>query len=147
MPQESPTVQWDPVYIDRAPSTVLTIYVLFLLVACAVTLFNLVRVWRAVPPFSTKSPTVSSGYLKLLQACTSTFARWIGLIFLAWGLLTATTVYDLCTTLLLEKVTGRNQLLLIIRGFSTNLMLALFVILFIYVTRWHLLLRIERSRE
>ena len=107
MPQESPTVQWDPVYIDRAPSAVLKIYALFLLVACVVNLSNLIRVWRVVPPFSAKRPTVPAAYLKLLHASATVFGRWIGLTFLVWGLLTSTSLYGVCNALLVEKVTGR----------------------------------------
>ena len=147
MPQESPTVQWDPVYIDRAPSTLLKIYVLFLLVACIVTLFNLIRVWRVVLPFSTKCPTNPSAYSKLLQASASSFGRWIGLTFLAWGLLASTTVYATCNALLREKATGRNEILLLIRDFSTTLSPALFVVLFLYLARWHTLIRMERFRD
>lgn len=144
MLQESTQVQWDPVYIDRGPSTVLKLYGLFLLVASVVTLSNLVRVWRAVLPFSTKSPTVPSAYLKLLQACAERFGRWIGLTLLVWGLLTSTTVYDICNALLVEKTTGRNEILLLIRDFSTTLSSALFVVLLLYLARWHTLTRIER---
>jgi hypothetical protein len=147
MIQESTTLEWDPIFIDRAPSTALKIYVLFLLVACVVTSYNLVRVWRMVPPFSRKSPATPSAYFGLLRETTGSCGRWIGLIFLAWGLLTSTTVYDLCSTLLLEKVTGRNQMPPMIRDFSTDLSLALFVVLFLYVERWHLLTRMERSRD
>jgi hypothetical protein len=147
VPQESATVEWDPRFIDRTPSTALKIYGLFLLVACVVTLFNLARVWRAVPPFSRKSPAVPSAYLGLLRATASRCGRWIALIFLAWGLLTSTSVYDLCSSLLVEKVTGRNQLLLMIQGFSSDLSMALWVVLFVYLARWHLLVRLERLPE
>ena len=147
MPQESSTVQWGPAYIDRAPSTVLKIYALFLLVACIVTLFNLIRVWRVVLPFSTKRPTVPSAYFKLLQASASSFGRWIGLTFLAWGLLASTTVYDVCNGMLVEKATGRNEIILLIRDFSTTLSPALFVVLFLCFARWHTLVRIEQFRD
>ncbi len=66
------------------------------------------------------------------------------MIFLAWGFMTSTSVYDLCSTLLLEKVTGRNQMLLAIRDFSTNLSFALFVVFFVYLVRWHILIRAGR---
>src|ERR1039458_6006608 len=105
MLQESAQVQWDPVYIDRGPSTGLKIYLLFLLVSCVVTVFNLVRVWRAVAPFSPKSPVDAAAYLKLFQVSADRFTRWIGLIFLASCLLASTTVYRTCSGMLGEKTT------------------------------------------
>jgi hypothetical protein len=143
MPQESSTVQWDPIYVDGAPSTISKIYVLFLFFACVVTLFNLVRVCRTVPPFSNKIPIVPSAYVKMLQTCACRFGRWIGLIFLAWGLLTSTSVYNLCRGLLVEKTTGRNQILLMIQDFSTTLIPALGVVLFVFLPRWRILDRID----
>ncbi len=147
MIQESTTLAWDPQSVDRAPSTALKIYVLFLLVACLVSLYRLASVWRAVPPFSRKSPAVPSVYIRLLRETAASCGRWIGMIFIAWGFLTSTRVYDLCSSMLLEKVTGRNQMLLMIRDFSTTLSFALFVVLFVYLARWHLLIRMERSRD
>jgi hypothetical protein len=110
-------------------------------------LFNLARVWRAVLPFSKKSAPVPCAYVKMLQACASRFGRWIGLIFLAWGLLTSTSVYNLCRGLLLEKTTGRNQILLMIRELSMALIPALWVVLFLYLSRWHILARLERFHD
>ncbi len=67
MIQESTSLAWDPQYVDRAPSTALKIYVLFLLLTCLVTSYKLASVWRAVPPFSRKSPAVPSAYMRLLR--------------------------------------------------------------------------------
>ena len=144
MIQESTTLAWDPRYVDRAPSTALKVYVLFLLVACLVTSYRLASVWRAVPPFSRKNSAVPSAYIRLLREAEASCGRWIGLIFLAWGFLTSTSVYDLCSSMLLENVAGRNQILLAIREFSTNLSFALFVVFFVYLARWHLLMRTGR---
>src|SRR5580693_9239758 len=148
MLQESTQVQkWDPVFIDQAPSAGLKIYNLFLVVACIVALFKLIRVWRFALPFNTKRPTAPSAYLKLLQASASSLIRWIGLTFLAGGLLASTTIFDVCNAMLGEKVTGRNEILLLIRDFSTALSPASFAVLFLYLARWHTLIRIEQFRD
>ena len=147
MPQESSTMEWDPRFIDRAPSTAQRIYALFVLLACVVTLFKLIRVWRFVLPFSAKRPTVPSAYLKMLQASASSLGRWIHLTLLAWGLLASTTVYDACNSLFLEKVTGRNQILLMIQNSSADLSVSLSVVLFLYLARWHLISRMEGLRD
>jgi len=147
MLQESTQVQWDPLYIDRAPSTGLRIYLLFLLVACVVTLFDLVRVWRAVPPFSAKSPPIASIYFEMLQVNASRFRRWIGLIFLAWGLRTSTGLYNTCSAMLEEKMTGLAVIVSVIRDFTAELSLGLLAVLFLYLARWHILTRIENFRN
>jgi hypothetical protein len=147
MPQESTTVQWDPIYIHREPSAGSNIYVLFLLVACAAAVFNLARVWRAVLPFSAKQPVVVSSYLKLLQLSSSRLRRWIGLIFLSSGLLTSTTVYNTCNGLLMEKGTRMAAILPVIQDFSAALSVGLLVAVFLYLVRWYLLSRLERFRD
>jgi hypothetical protein len=136
-------MEWDPRFVDRAPSTVLKVYVLFLLAACVVTLFNLAKVWRAVPPFSRKSPAVGSVYLKLLEKSANRVRRWIGLIFLMSGLLTTTTVYDTCSALLLAKRPGLTAVVPVIQDFSATLGIGLSVVLILYLVRWHILVRLE----
>jgi hypothetical protein len=147
MLQESTTVQWDPVYIHRDPGSAFGIYVLFLLAACVVTTFRLVRVWRAVLPFVNKHPPLDPAYLKLLQTSAKGIRRWIGLVFLAWGLLTLSKVYHVCGMMLLEKGTGRATILLWTQDFSVALSMALSVVVLLFLARWHLLVRIERLHE
>jgi hypothetical protein len=147
MLQESTQVQWDPINIDRPPSKGLEIYLLFLLIACVMTVPNLVRVWRSVPPFSSKSPAFAAAYCKVLQISANRFRRWIGLIFLASGLLTTTAVYDTCSALLLEKRPGLAAVVPVIQDFSATLCIGLLVVLFLYLARWHIRVRLERFHD
>jgi len=127
MLQESTTVQWDPIYIYRDPGIAFRIYLLFLVVPCVVTVFHLVRVWRAVLPFTSKRPPLDSAYLRLLQISTNSIKRWIGLVCLAWGLLTSAGVYHVCGIMFLEKSIRGAPILLWIQDFSAALSMALSV--------------------
>jgi hypothetical protein len=145
--QESTTVQWGPVYIDRDLGPALRLYILFLLASCLVTVFNVLRVWRAVPLFSTKRPPAAPDYLKLLQLSASRCGRWIGLIFLTSGLLTLTDVYDTCSALRRDKIAAYFAIVPAIQDFSVALTVGLSVVLFLYLARWHILTRIENFRD
>jgi hypothetical protein len=147
MLQESTQVQWDPVYIGRAPSTGLKIYLLCLVITCLVTAFKLVKLWRVVPPFSTKSPIVASAYIELLQVSANRFMRWIGLVFIASGLLTSTSIYNTCGAMLEEKRTGLAAIVSVVQDFSAAVSMGMLVVLFLYLARWHVLTRIERFHQ
>ena len=68
-------------------------------------------------------------------------------MFLGWGILSFTALYDFCNGMLNEKVTGRMVILLEIRELSTSLAMALWVVLFVFLVRWHVSNRIERLRD
>jgi hypothetical protein len=60
-------VAWDPQNMIVEPSTGQKIYVLFLLVACVVTIVKLIRVWRVALPFRLSTQANNPSYLKLLR--------------------------------------------------------------------------------
>lgn len=145
MLQES--VGWDTQNLIREPSTSFKIYVLFLIVACVVTMIKLIRVWRVAPPFRLSSQAKNPDYLKLLRTSSRSLSHWIGCTFLGWAILISTTLYDVCNGMLNEKVTERIVILFVIRDFSTALSMALWVVLFVFLARWHVSARIERLRD
>lgn len=145
MLQES--VDWDTQNLIREPSTSFKIYMLFLIVVCVVTIIKLIRVWRGAPPFRLSSEAKNPDYLKLLRTSSSSLSHWIGCTFLGWAILSSATLYDLCKGMLNEKVTGRVVILLVVRDFSTALSMALWVVLFVFLARWHVSTRIECLRD
>jgi hypothetical protein len=147
MLQESTTVQWDPIYIYRDPGIAFRIYLLFLVVPCVVTVSRLVRVWRVVLPFTNKRASLDSAYLRLLQVSTNGIKRWIGLVCLAWGLLTSAGVYHACGMMYFEKNIRGAAILLWVQDFSVALSMALSVVVFLYLVRWYLLVRTERFHD
>jgi hypothetical protein len=137
MIQES--VSWDSQNLIREPSIRFQVYLLFLIVVCGTTIMKLARIWWTAPPFSSSRRASDPVYLKLLRTSSRSLSQWIGCTFLAWGILVSTTLYELSSGMMNEKVTGRLIILLEIRDFSTALCMALFV----FLVRWHVLARID----
>lgn len=141
------TVTWDPQNMIVEPSIGQKTYVLFLVVVCVVTIIKLIRIWRVALPFRLSTQANNPSYLKLLRVCHRSLCHWIGCIFLAWAILSSTAIYNFCHGMLSEKVTGRIVILFAIRDFFTSLSMALWVVLFVFVVRWHASSRIERLRD
>lgn len=142
MLQES--VAWDPQNMVVEPSIESKIYVLFLVAVCGVTIVKLIQIWRAALSSRFSSQTNNLGYLKLLRSSHRSLAHWIWCTLLGWAILSSITLYDFCNGMLNEKVTGRIVVLLWIRELSTSLSMALCVVLFVFLIRWHIAARIER---
>jgi hypothetical protein len=145
MLQESAT--WDLRRMTREPSTGMMIYVLFLFLVCIVTSVKLVRVWRAAPPFRLSRQASSPAYLALLETSSSSLKQWIGSTFLGWGIVASISLTDVCSRLLDDKRIGSSVILFVIQDFSTALTMALLVVLFLFLVRWHMLKRIEHLRH
>jgi hypothetical protein len=144
MLQESASV--DLTDFIREPSTSFKFYVLFLLVACVVGCAKLARIWRAAPPFRLSRLTDRPTHLRLLQESSRSLTQWIGCIFLAWGVLTSTALYGVCNNILTEKTAGRLVILYAIEDFSASLGAGLWVVIFLFLVRWHALARIDRMK-
>ncbi|HLM80881.1 MAG TPA: hypothetical protein VK302_09625 [Terriglobales bacterium] len=145
MLQES--VGWDTQNLIREPSTSFKIYMLFLIVVCVVTIVKLMRVWRAAPPFRLSSQAKNPDYLKLLRISSRSLSHWIGFTFLGWAILSSTTLYNVCSEMRREDVTGLGGILFVIQDFSMALSMALWVVLFVFLVQWHVSSRIGRLRD
>jgi hypothetical protein len=140
-------VGWDLQNIHRQPSTSLKLYLLFLLFVCAVTTVKLLKAWQAAPPFRLSRQACNPTYLRGLEASSISLKHWIGCTILAWGILTSTSLYEVCNRLVGEKTIGSATFLVLLEDYSTVLSMALIVVLFVFLVRWHLLTRIERLRK
>ena len=136
---------WDPVV--QEPSIAFRLYLLFLVIACSVTVVRLIRIWLAVPPFWCSKRASDPDYIKLLRKSSLSLLHWIGCTFLVWAILCATTLDVVCRGLLDEKATGWAVIQFMIRDISLELGLALWVVSFIFLVRWHVSNRIERLRD
>jgi branched-subunit amino acid transport protein AzlD len=145
MLQES--VGWDTQNLIREPSTSFKIYLMFLIVVCVATIIKLIRVWRGAPPFRLSSQAKNPDYLKLLRISSHSLSHWIGCTFLVWAILSSTAVYDVCRGMQNEKATGLAVILFVIQDFSIALSMALWVVLFVFLVRWHVSGRIARLRD
>ncbi len=130
--------------MTREPSTSMMIYVLFLFLVCIVTSVKLVRVWRPALPFRLSRQASSPAYLQSLESSSSSLKQWIGSAFLAWGIFASISLTDACNRLLANKTIGNFVILFVIQDFSMTLTMALLVVLFLFLVRWHMLKRIER---
>ena len=148
MLQESGGLITSPVSIDGEFWVGYKIYIWFLLLTFVWTAYRMLRVWYRVPPFFVRlQQSKDPGYLKLLEYSTRSFARWSGLVFLGWGLVTATTIYRTSYDLQREGVINAAEFLSPVGDLSASLCAALWVVLFLYLARWHLLNRIERHNH
>ena len=141
MPQES--VTFDYRQLIREPSTAFKFYVLFLLVVCVATGIKVIRVWVAAPPFRRGPRANSPEYRGLLRSSSRSLNQWIGCVSLSYGILFSTSLYDVCKSLLDKHRVGRAAILFVIEDYAVGLSMALAVIIFAFLARWHLLKRIE----
>lgn len=135
--QEGTEATRDPRYITREPSTGLNLYLVFLLTVCIMTILQILKAWRAAPPFRLSRRVNNLTYLKMLEASRTRLKQWIFCTFLAWGILTSISLYDVCSRL------GSGEFLFVLEDYATTLTMALLVILFAFLVRWHLVTRIE----
>src|ERR1700680_918022 len=141
MPQES--VTFDYRQLIREPSTAFKLYVLFLLVVCVATGIKLIRVWVAAPPFRRGPQANSPEYRGLLRSSSRSLKQWVGCVFLSYGILFPTRFYHVCKSLLDEHRVGSAAILFVIEDYAVGLSMALAVVIFAFLARWHLLKRIE----
>jgi hypothetical protein len=120
--QHEEAAGWELRNMIREPSTSYKLYVLFLRFVCIGTAVRLLKAWWAAPPFRLSRRANNLTYLKGLEA-------------------------DVCNRQLAEQTVGTATFLVVIEDYSTALSGALFVVLFVFLVRWHLLARIERLRR
>ena len=141
MLQESAT--FDLRTMPHEPSVSMEIYILFLLLACITTIVKLVRGWRAALPFRLSRQAGNPAFLVMLETSVNSLKQWVGCTLLGWGILTSLSVSDLCIRLLYDKKVGSFAIVSVIQDVSVALTMALVVVLFSFLARWHMMKRIE----
>jgi hypothetical protein len=129
----------------REPSTGFKVYVLFLMAACVMTCIKLIRVWALAWPFRESAKAMQ--YRRLLRASSSSLKQWIVCVLLSYGILISTSLYDVCKAVLNDNRMGGAALLFVVQDYAGGLSMALSVVLFVFLARWHLLWRIERLAD
>jgi len=145
MVQES--VAWDTLNMIKEPSGGYRVYVLFLIVVCIATGFQLIRIWRLAPPFRFSRQVKNPEYLKLLRVSSHALSHWMALVFLGWAFASSFVVYRVCAGVDLQKATGLAVLQFLIRDLAMTFGMALIVVLLIFLARWHVSNRIETFRD
>ncbi|HKW32795.1 MAG TPA: hypothetical protein VJN92_07305 [Candidatus Acidoferrum sp.] len=145
MLQETST--WDLRSLSPPVPPGFDLYLLFLLATCLSATAKLVKLWRAAPPFRLERQQKNTAYVQMLEVTSSSLRQWTVCTFLAWGILASASLYDFCDRLLSENAVRRFEILFAIEGFSTALTMALVIVLFLFLLRWHILRRIEWLRQ
>jgi hypothetical protein len=78
---------------------------------------------------------------------SSGLKQWITCAFLGWEFFASVDLYDSCNRSLGDKAVERLVILFAIEGFSVGLSMALLVVLFLVLIRWHILKRIEYEEQ
>jgi len=141
------SVGFDPSTLIREPIVGLKVYVVFLVVMALVTIAKLIRIWSGALPFRLSGKANSLAYLQTLQASSKGLGQWIGCAFLGWGLLSCEALYNLCSGVLDEKLTARAVIAITVEDFASWLGMTLCVVLFAFIVRWHMLVRIAELRR
>ena len=144
MLQESGAIGLDPISIDRSMWIGHKIYVWFTLAAFGWAGARIIRVWLRVLRFSPKTrQPPDPDNLKNWRVLARSAARWSGLVLIGWALVAA---IGLCRMALdYAHFANHTPVVFSVVGDLAGLLaVALFVVLVLYLIRWHLLLRIER---
>jgi hypothetical protein len=93
-----------------------------------------------------RTPDNAQLALSSLERITLSLGRWSKLTLLVCAVFLTTGLADISQRLMDEKVIGSFTILILTRDFSQALAFGLWVVLFIYAVRWHVLYRISRLR-
>jgi hypothetical protein len=146
MIQESTGLKAGSIIIDRELWIGYKIYLSFLLLTGIWTVFTVLKAWYRVPPFRGNQILVDDpAYLKLLQGYAADVTRWLGLIFLAWGILAATAICRVVASELRQDRISIAAFMYIVEDLSASFATVLWVAVFLYLVRWHFLSRFERG--
>jgi len=137
---------WDLQPMGPALSPAFRLYMVFLFAVCLLATSKLIKLWRAAPPFKLERQEKNPAYFRALEMSSDSLRQWITFTFLAWGIVASIDLYNLCNSLLGDKAIRRLAILFAIEGFSIGLTLALLVVLFLALIRWHVLKRVEQLR-
>jgi hypothetical protein len=140
--QESAT--WDLRTIEGETSTAMKLYVLFILFACIVPCVELCKAWRKWWPFERGPRASRAAYINMLETSRTRLKLWSQCVVLSFAILTSIQLTNVCKGLQASKNIPLTVMLSLIGESATNLTMALLVVFFAFLVRWHFLSRIER---
>jgi hypothetical protein len=144
--QESGGLPLAPMTIDRELWIGYRIYFLFLIFTSLWTAIRILRIWFRVPPFmGSGHPEFDRIHLDTLERAGFSICRWIGLVLLSWALLGALATARMAVDL--ERTANTVTVPFVMSDLSASLAAALCTTIFLYLIRWHLLVRIESYRS
>ncbi len=139
-----PEVGWDVTTIYVYVPAREKFYVLFLLVVSIVTLVKLLRVWGKALPFRLSRQAGNVSYLGYLQNLANSLNHWIAFTYLGLGIYVGIDLYDVFGSIVAEKIMGISAAFGALQRLAGAFTMALVVILFAFLVRWHVVNRIAR---
>jgi hypothetical protein len=142
--QESTT--WDLRTIEGEPSLAMKLYIVFILVAGIVLCVELFKAWRKWWPFDHAPLSDNSRHIRMLETSRTRLKLWSQCAFLSFAILTSIQITSVCKGSTTSTNTPWWVMLSPIGESATNLTMALLVVFFAFLVRWHFLSRIEQLR-
>ncbi len=137
---------WDLRNVWDGPSPLMKTYVFFLLIVCILGVIKLVWSWILVPPFRKGAAEKGDFVVRSLERTAFSLSQWSKITILVCATFLATSLTDISQRLMGEKVVGWFTMLIVTRDFALALAFGLWVVLFTYAVRWHILYRVSRLR-
>jgi hypothetical protein len=133
--------QYDPIYTNHASSIAFKVYLVFIVLSLAAAAVHLVKSLRSRRQSGAEIEQSTSP----LQRRASSLGKWITLNFLVWVMLTCIELRPILKTTFLRRTFEAILFLPFIVDALQTLTLTLWVTIILYLTRWYILRRTERS--
>lgn len=137
----------DPQTVNAPLSIGAKLYILLLFASCVAAIIKLFRIWRVALPFKFSRKQISAAYLRQLQASALSIRQWMGFTLITWAVLASFRLTEICRYVLYARAVPHTDVIMsdLVEN-ATYLSMALLVVAFLYIIRWHLLTRGECIR-
>lgn len=142
MPQND--VGWELVSIHREPTLAIRLYALVVLASFVVAAIQLVRFWRTARTLKRADGNLDFNALLPLRNRARSLKQWMLLDCLAWSIATVDGLGSIVKGSDAQRAIGLPLVLDLFWDLCQPLIFLLWVVLFLFLARWHMLWRIER---
>jgi hypothetical protein len=148
MIQDQPTTSWDISQTTHAPPITSKLYILYLLVTCVVVAVKLAGAWNQAARLRASEQQLRTVRIQRILAQITSLKRWMWLTVLGCALcLSVDIVSDLNRFLTYHSdLEHPSSALFLLSDYFAVFTMALFVITFVYLVRWHLSFLVKRAR-
>jgi hypothetical protein len=119
----------------------------FLIAAVIVASIKLIKIWHIAPPFRLLRQANDPTFRRLLERSADSLKHWTWCTIVVLGIVLANGLQAACGALLNEAAPARASILFAIEDLSSALNMALLVVLFLFLIRWHVLTRIKHLSD
>jgi hypothetical protein len=144
IPLQDNTVGWQLNADIPEPGLAFNVYVLFALLSFVVSVALLLRNWIALPPFKRALPEKSGCLRDRFQRQATSLRRWMAPNSLAWLAITAVEFSHGLNSLSTFRTIRTEEIAYVVSDLIHPLQIFLWIMIVLYVARWHILWRCER---